>query len=161
MGKSGTEKPLFSKVDQIGVLVRDVEAAAKYFEALGIGPFGDPPDHIPAIDRVVHGKLAPDVKNRAKMVQLGEIEFELVQPVSGRSVQRERLEARGEGINHLGIFVVDLEKETAGLVEKGFKVISSGRFPGSGGFAYFDTDKVGGVQIELIQFPPGEYKIKY
>ena len=149
MGKSGTEKSLFSKVDQVGVLVRDLDKAVEYYEALGIGPFHPPKKAIP-INRKVYGKPAPDVKNRGIMAEIGEIEFELVQPVSGESIQRKFLETRGEGINHLGFFVNDVEKETARLIEKGFKVISSWRYAGGGGGAYFNTDRVGGVIFELL-----------
>ena len=38
--------------------------------------------------------------------------------------------------------------------EAGFRVISSADTVGGGGYAYFDTDKVGGVQIELFETPP-------
>jgi len=63
------------------------------------------------------------------------------------------LETKGEGINHLGFLVDDIDREVAKLVKKGFKVISSGKFLTGGGFAYFDTGKVGGILFELIQWP--------
>jgi len=142
----------YMKVDQVGVIVRDMDRAVEYYQALGIGPF-ESLNVVPA-DRKVYGKPADDVKNLARVAQMGQLQFELIQPVSGESVQKEFLESKGEGINHLGFFVDDIDKEVAKLVEKGFKVISNGKFVGGGGFAYFDTDKVGGVQFELIQWPP-------
>ena len=33
------DKSLFSKVDHIGVVVRDIDKAVEYYESLGIGPF--------------------------------------------------------------------------------------------------------------------------
>ena len=153
MGKSGTEKSLFSKVDQVGVLVRDLDKAVEYYEALGIGPFHPPKKAIP-INRKVYGKPAPDVKNKAVIANIGQAHIELVQPIAGKSIQKKFLETRGEGINHLGFVVDDLDKETTRLIEKGFKVISSGKFARGGGMTYFNTDRVGGVQLELIQWPP-------
>ncbi len=34
-----TEQLPFSKVDQIGVIVRDIDKAVEYYQSLGIGPF--------------------------------------------------------------------------------------------------------------------------
>ena len=152
MARKETEKPPFSRAYQVGVVVRDIDKAIEFYESLGIGPFHEGPSAI-AIDRKVYGKPA-DVKIRGAITQMGQIEFELLQPVEGESIQKEFLERHGEGINHLGFFVDDIDQEVAKLVEKGFKVIMSAKFVDGGGFAYLDTDKVGGVQFELIQWPP-------
>jgi len=152
MEKTGAEKLPFSKVDQVGIIVRDMDKAVEYYQSLGIGPFEAL--NVTATDRKVYGRPADDVKNEVKIAPAGGIELELVYPASGKSVQREFLETKGEGINHLGFIVDDIDKEVAKLVEKGFEIISSGKFVGGGGFAYFDTGKVGGVLFELIQFPP-------
>ena len=151
MEKIGIEESPFSKVAQIGVIVRDMDKAIEYYQSLGIGPFE--PLKTTSTDRKAYGKPAPDVKNLVRVTQMGQVQFELVQPVSGESVQKEFLEGRGEGINHLGFLVDDLDKEVAKLVEKGFKVTSSVKFVGGGGVAYLDTDRVGGVMFELIQWP--------
>ncbi len=152
--KKGEEK-LFSKIDQVGVVVKDMEKAMQYYSSsFGIGPFR--PLHVTSVDRRVYGKKVNDIKNLTRVARLGDIQFELIQPVSGESIQKEFLEKKGEGINHVGFFVKDLETEVARLTEKGFKAISTGKFTGSGGFAYFDTNHVGGVFFELVQWPPEE-----
>jgi len=142
------------KFNHVGVLVAELDKVTEYYRNIGLGPFTFP-EGVSLIDRVVHGKPAPHTKNRAGLAQLSPTKMELVQPVSGESVQREFLDKHGEGINHIAFEVDNLEKEIDELLKKGFKVISSGKFVGGGGFAYFDTDKVGGVQIELFQTPPG------
>lgn len=151
MKKKTTEKFPFSRIDQVGVVVRDLEQAVKYYSSLGIGPF-EPLD-LKRIERSVHGKPAEDVRNRSRVARMGSVQFELLQPVSGESVQKEFLEKRGEGINHLGFLVDDLDKEVNRLTAKGFTVISSVRYSGGGGVAYLDTDRIGGVLFELIQWP--------
>lgn len=148
---SSTKLP-FGRIDQVGIVVRDIDRAIKYYESLGIGPFK--PMNVTSIDREVYGKPAPDVKNVARVAQVGQLQIELIQPISGQSVQREFLESKGEGVNHLAFFVDDIAKETAKLTALGFKMISGGKLVGGGGFAYFDTDKVGGVQFEFVQWPP-------
>ena len=143
----------FARVAQIGVIVRDLNAATAFYETLGLGPFKTGKGTAPITDREVHGKAAPDVKNRIATAMLGEVEIELVQPVSGASLQREFLETRGEGVNHLGFVVEDLEGEVARLITRGFRVVSRGTVAGGGAFAYLDTDRVGGVIFELMRLP--------
>lgn len=144
---------LLSRFHHVGVVVKNMDEAVEYYQALGIGPFESL--NLVQIDRRVYGKPAPDVKVIAKGAQMGPIGFELVQPVSGKSVQKEFLESRGEGINHIAFLVDDIEEAISIMVEAGYKVVSHAKNAGGGGIAYFDTDKVGGVIIALHELPPG------
>ncbi len=47
------------------------------------------------------------------------------------------------------------------MVDAGFEVIASSKNEGGGGMVYFDTDKVGGVQIELEQLSPHRNEDRY
>ena len=154
MEKTGAEKSPFSEASHIGIVVKDIDEAIEYYQSLGIGPFGPSPKGHLSTDRKVYGKPADDVKIKARVAQMGPLYIELVQPVEGESLQKEFLETKGEGINHLGFFVDDIDKETAKMEKQGFKVISSVRYKGGGGAFYFDTEKVGGVMLELVQWPP-------
>ena len=154
MEKMETEKLPFSKVIQVGVIVRDMDKAVEYYQSLGIGPFEPSKTAHLHADRKVYGKPADDIKLKVRLAQMGQLQFELIQPVEGESVQKEFLETKGEGISHIGFSVDDVDKERAKLEEKGFTVIYSSRFQNGGGTAHFDTDKVGGVIFELLQWPP-------
>ena len=138
----------------MGVIVRDMDKAIEHYSSLGIGPFESLRKLLP-IERKVLGKpIDPDnFRLKVRVTQMGPVQLELIQPVAGESLWKEFLETKGEGINHLGFFVDDIDKEEAKLVEKGFKVLYSSRFQSGGGATYFDTGKVGGVILELIQWP--------
>jgi methylmalonyl-CoA/ethylmalonyl-CoA epimerase len=142
----------FCKVHHIGVIVKDLEQAIQYYEGLGMGPFAFLQHSI--IDRKLYGNPAPDVKCRHSMGRMGSTMIELVQPVSGESLQNEWLSNKGEGINHIAFSVNDLDQEVANVCSKGFHVVSSGKFREGGGFAYFDINRIGGVFFELFQEPP-------
>ena len=90
MEKSGVEKLPFSKVAHVGVIVRDMDKAVEYYQALGIGPFESL--NVTAVDRKVYGKPADNVKDKLRIAQMGRVQFELVQPVSGDSVPKKFLE---------------------------------------------------------------------
>ena len=148
-----TEQSLFGKIDQIGVMVRDMDKAIEYYQSLGIGPF-EPLKNVAIISREIYGKhIAPDSpKLKIRVAQMGPVQFELIEPGEGAYFWREFLDAKGEGINHLGFFVDDIDKAEAELAGKGCKLLYRSRFQNGGGAAYFDTDEVGGVLIEFVQW---------
>jgi methylmalonyl-CoA/ethylmalonyl-CoA epimerase len=142
----------FSRGYQVGVVVRNIEKAVDFYESLGIGPFVEGPS-ADAVERKVYGK---DTNMRLKglIAQMGNIEFELLQPVGGESLHKEFLDEKGEGIIHICSYTDDLDGELAKLTEKGFKVVHSAVFSDGGKCAYIDTREVGGFFLELFQPGP-------
>ena len=55
--------------------------------------------------------------------------------------------------NHICFRVDDIEEATSIMADEGFEPVSSCKFKGGGGMSYFDTDKVGGVLTELVEWP--------
>ena len=143
MVSSDEEIPLFSKfskVDQIGIVVKDMEATMKFYEKMfGIEPF-------PTVESAVDS-----AKLKIGLFQLGEVQIELIQVLEGENILSKFLEERGEGLHHLGFFVEDIEKELAKLEKGGIKVLERGTVLGVVKFAHLDTEKILGVVLELIQ----------
>lgn len=153
---SEAPKSLWDRMYQVGVVVRDMDRAVRFYEQLGIGPFVDGPS-AQAIDRKINGRLEPDALLSGKIARMGAIEFELLQPVRGRTIQREFLETKGEGVIHLCGYTDDLERDIAVISKRGYPTISSAHFSDGGSFAYFDTREVGGIVLELFQ-PGSKFK---
>ena len=142
------------KFHHLAVVVRDMEKAVDYYQSLGIATF-QPEfmlDSSRYSDYEVYGKTPDTVdKTRMRFVQIGSFQIELVQPVEGEPIYKEFLNSRGDGAHHMAFTVDDLDEEMAKLVERGVPVITRVKFSNGGGFAYFDTGKVGGLLTELIQ----------
>lgn len=141
---------LWDRTYQVGVAVRDLDQAIAFYERLGIGPFVDGPS-AHSVMRKVYGEDAPDVRVSARIAQMGNIEFELLQPVAGRSVQGDFIAEHGEGVVHICAYTDDLDRDIDEMTELGYEVISQGMFDDGGKFAYFDTREVGGLVLELFQ----------
>jgi len=143
-----SEKTPFSKLVQVSVVVKDIDRAIEHYESLGIGPF----KRISLeglMEKIQYGKPV-DLNLKVAIANAGSIDIELIQPVEGAPLQQEFLDTKGEGINHIGFRVDDIDKEEANLVRKGLKVVQRVR-RSTGGSSYFDTRDVGGVLFELYQ----------
>ena len=144
------------KVDQIGIVVRDIEEAMRRYAALlGIGGwlgyrFG------PGTLGVSTYRGEPGRYEILLAIAGSRPQVELIQPLRGPSIFDEHLAAHGEGLHHLGLYVRGLERAVAALTADGFEVIQSGgRYPGRerGGYAYFETRRELGLLAELIEWP--------
>ncbi len=149
-----TGAPPWSRAYQICVVVSDLDQSVAFYESLGIGPFREGPS-AHTTRRLVRGVESPETRLAGRITQLGELEFELISPIAGPSIQREFLERHGEGAIHLCAYTDDLERDIAWMREHGqTEVISYGELSDGGRFAYFDTQAVGGLILELYELGP-------
>ena len=151
-GQTSTSSP-FSELHHIAIVVRDIEAAVRFYESIGIGPFeAYPPMREYAQIRV------PDEEGFYNLIirwaQIGPLQLQLIQPGAGASLYKTFLEQKGEGVFHLGFVVQDIDRAEAEVENRGLKVISSGRRANGSGFAYLDTAARAGVTLLLRQSPP-------
>jgi len=151
MSDDRTVRPgLWDRTYQVGVVVRDLDEAVAFYERLGIGPFVEGPS-AHTVERKIYGEPSTEAKVRGRLAQMGNIEFELLQPVSGRTVQGDFLEEHGEGVVHICAHSEDLDRDIEELTDLGYGVISEGKLSDGGRFAYFDTRRVGGLILELFE----------
>ena len=81
--------------------------------------------------------------------------YEWISPLKGPTVYEDFMRTHGEGVHHLAFDVKDMDRAIARWERTGFKISQSGAWgdegkPGSGRFAYVDTDAHGGLSIELL-----------
>jgi len=139
----------------VGYVVADLDAAVRFYEGLGLGPFKQP--NLPGVrtQATQYGRPVTNRKLRNMGTHIGttRIELEFLQPVENAPIQEEFLKRRGEGANHFGFKVADVDAEAAKLERKGFKAIYTVTFSSGIKCKYLDTDKLGGVLFEFWQPP--------
>ena len=152
-----TAKIELPPVTQIGVIVRDMEQAVEYFSrAFGLGPFSPISDLVPDKSWYM-GKIHP-LHLRVSRAKWGSMEFELIQPVAGKSIHQDFLDSHGEGINHLGIETSDYDEIVGMMNRAGFRPLQAlevflPQYDCWGKATFFDTRSIGGFVIEVMCRP--------
>ena len=135
-------EPIFNRVDQVAVVVRDLDAAvAEYTRCLGVGPWWVGTYAPPKLtDMWIRGE-AVAYSMRIALAWTGETLWELIQPLDGPSIYKEFLEAHGEGLHHVQLAYGEMAYEALlqTLAERGCPSLMEGTFCGLH-FAYFDTE---------------------
>ena len=95
------------------------KSVEQYWNIFGIGPWQihtfQPPD---LFDTTLRGKPEPYTMKIAA-ARIGNIQWELIQPLSGRSSYQEFLDEKGEGLHHVAVVVEDLTRRLPHLKSMG------------------------------------------
>ena len=128
-----------TKLDHIGIAVRNLDEAIKVYEALGLSCTG--------IETVEEQKV------RVAFFPCGDSELELLESTSPDGPIARFIEKKGEGIQHLAIRVPSIEKALAEMKDKGIRLIDEQPRYGAGGarIAFLHPKSTGGVLIELSE----------
>lgn len=131
-------------ISQIGVVVRDLEKTMEqYTSLLGWGPWNVYRHEPPRLhDTEVRGEHL-DYTMLGAETHVGEMGFELLQPLDGPSIYKEWLDDHGEGVHHVALMLHSFDESTE-LKERfaavGAPVLMGGRIGETIEFYYLDTE---------------------
>lgn len=134
-------------LDQIGFVVRDVDAAIRQYQPL-IGSFAVAQYDLEDVD--YRGRKASCTLKIAT-ARSGDIEIELIEVIAGEAYHREFLDQGRDGPHHVRFPVDDLDAVQADLEARGFARVFGKRFGPGLAFAYLEDDR--GRVIELFEGP--------
>ncbi len=127
-----------SKIDHLGIAVRDLARAEPLFAAL--------------LGTESSGRETVDSEGvEVSFFSVGESRFELLQPTRADSSLQKSLDKRGEGIHHVCLAVDDIDAEVERLTAAGFRFVGDAPRPGAGGHrvAFVHPKSASGILIEL------------
>jgi len=128
------------KIDHIGIAVRDLEAAIKFYSGvLGL--------EVKAIEEF------QDLQVKVAFMPLGEALVELVQPLTPDAPLAQRIKQEGEGMYHLALSVRDINEALKELKAAGIAMRDGEARPGGMGslIAFTGTADTNNVSIELVE----------
>ena len=140
-----------TEIAQVGVVVKNLEKTIEYLTSLGLGPFKISTVTHPAA--TVHGKKEFYQVRLAKSQQ-GPVELELIEYQKWKTIHKEFLDEKGEGLHHIKFTVKDINTTVDKFARSGIEALQQDRGVTGGGMAYLDTAKIGGLIIEVSQRAP-------
>lgn len=139
-----------ARIVQNCYVVPDLDhACAQMHQLYGIGPFlGGQPAELR--DHVYRGRPAQPIRYRSVFVQSGELNVELIQPLSpAPSAFHDMFPDGGPGFHHVAVFCTDYASERDAFVAAGFPVASEFTAGVGAQICYIDARGVLGHMIEL------------
>ncbi len=130
---------MLDKINHIGVAVKSIDAAVKFYEALGL--------------KVDHIEEVPSQKVKTAFIKIGETNIELLEATSPDSPIAKYLEKNREGIHHICYEVSDVASELEKLKSAGVQLINETPVPGAHDMlvAFVHPKGANGVLTELAQ----------
>lgn len=126
---------IFDKLHHVCIVVHDIDKTQRYYESIGIGPWVAYPPLVEYKDLQVPSRDG-FMGMQYRICNLPNIQLQLCQPDMNPSPQRLHLDAKGEGVFHLGFEVPDADAAEA---DAAMPVLMKGRRANRTGFSYYDT----------------------
>jgi methylmalonyl-CoA epimerase len=127
-------------IDHIGVAVKSIESALKFWEGtLGI--------QCTVVEDVAEQKV------KTAFLPVKDTEIELLEATGDDSPVAKFIEKKGEGIHHVAVRVPDIGQALSELKGKGVRLIDETPRRGAGGasIAFIHPSATGGILLELTE----------
>lgn len=126
------------RLDHLGVAVRSIAEARRFYEVLGIG--------------VTHEETVEHEQVKTAMLPVGETRIELLEATAEDSTIGRFVAKRGEGLHHVAIHVEGVDEVFKRLKAEGLRVVSDAVKVGAAGHRYFFVHpaSAGGVLVEIV-----------
>lgn len=148
-------EPVFTETKQIALVVRDLEATMRtYVHEYGIGPWEIYEFNPDTVTEMVKDDRPAEHAFRLAVTMVGNVQWELIQPLDDRSIYAEFLATKGEGLHHVAVGVPSYGEALDTMRAKGRRALQGGVYNGVT-FAYLSTDEDLGVVTEIFDWPPG------
>ncbi len=152
-GYTPTREAVFTETMQIGIVVRDLDATLRrYVDDYGIGPwqiFEVTPENAPDLR---HDGQPVKGSTRAATTMVGNVMWELVQPLDELGIFARFLSEKGEGVHHIAVATPNFDDAVE--IQRGNTLPLSGTFSDIK-IAYLPTDRDLGVLLEVFSGMPG------
>ncbi len=130
---------MVEKIDHIGIAVKSLDNALKFYETLGIKPY--------------HFEEVESQKVKTAFIKVGDTNIELLESTSEEGPIAKYIAKKGEGIHHICYEVENVRLALEKMKSEGFKLIDENPKPGAHGkiVAFIHPKSTNGVLTELAQ----------
>ena len=151
------KKPIFTDVLQVAVVVKNLDEAVKtYYDEYGIGPWAIYEFNPETVKDMIIRDKREDYAMRLALCNIGNVQWELIEPKDDKSIYAEFLREHGEGLHHVAFAVEDYDKAMEFFRSKEHKILQGGTWCDFV-YTYLTTEKDLKFIAEIYK-PPEEFK---
>lgn len=150
---------LFGPLRQMGIVVRDIEAAMQHWlNVCGVGPWFYT-DKLPVTTFTYRGTRHDDVHLSIALANSGDVQIELIQQrCDTPTMYRDFLRDGHEGLQHWSSWPDNYDEIYDRALATGYEIGQEGDSP-RGRFVYFWNEGHPGTVIEMADLTPGRKRI--
>lgn len=143
------------QIVEVCIVTEDYRRTIAGLVRLGVGPFRVYTFDDETLAAPTYRTESSRFSLKVCFAQNNGLTWEIMQPLSGRTIMREFLDAHGEGIHHVAFDCdgIPWAKRIADFAARGFGVTQSGRWLDKNSFAFFDTEGATATCFETYHFP--------
>ncbi|MCU1490913.1 MAG: hypothetical protein JWM85_2318 [Acidimicrobiaceae bacterium] len=131
-------------ISQVAIVSRDLERTMEnYTNLLGWGPWNVYRHEPPRLHHTEVNGEQVDYTMLGAETHVGDLGFEILQPLEGPSIYKQWLDEHGEGLHHVAVMLHDFEESNElrrRFADSGMPVLMSGRIGENIEFFYLDTE---------------------
>lgn len=148
-------EPVFLDISEIIMVVEDLdEAVARQWDLFGIGPWEIWTLDNSSVDDMHQHGARRDFAIRIAYTKIGNVHWELVEPLDTHSTYYETLRDHGPSVHNIVFKVADFDSTVSLMAARGFGTYNSGDWHGTR-FINFDTRSALPVIAEIFDTPIG------
>ena len=148
------DKPMFTQVLQIGIVVKDCDGSVRrWVEEYGVGPWSIYEFNPETVEQMTVRGKAQGYAMRLATANVGSVQIELIEPKDDKSIYAEFLKEHGEGLHHVAFGVDDYGKVMESYGKKGKPILQGGTWKGLT-YTYLDEGKDLGLIAEIYHIAP-------
>lgn len=148
------EKPIFTDVLQVAVVVKNLDESMKnYWEIYGVGPWTVYDFNPSTVSNMIIDDKREDYAMRLALCNIGKVQWELIEPQDDKSIYADFLKKHGDGLHHVAFGVENYDQAMAHFRERGMRVCQGGTWHGLT-YTYFDCEDTFAAIAEIYNTPP-------
>lgn len=150
---------LFGDMRQVGIVVRDIEAAMRHWvEVCGVGPWFYT-DRLPVTAFTYRGTRHDNIHLSIALANSGDVQLELIQQrCDTPSMYQDFLRAGREGMQHWSSWPADYSAKLRSALANGYTIGQQGE-SARGPFVYLWNEGHPGTVIEMAEMTPARERI--
>jgi methylmalonyl-CoA/ethylmalonyl-CoA epimerase len=107
-------EPVFDEAVQLGIVVRDLEATVRrYVDDYGIGPWEFAQIDLGDANNYREYGQPVERSNRTAVATVGQVMWELIEPLDEEGIYARFLAEKGEGIHHVAVATPNFDETVA------------------------------------------------